>query len=366
MCNAWNHPPGCTCGWGGEGHAGRSPGGTGRAFGDILDRGVPRTTADHATYWYAPPSIRESYCVPNAHCPVCGATVFFYQSTSGGRVFFDELGPPWPKHPCTDNSVRRYYEQDVRPNRTQTAPVRRFSWEKEGWEPVQFVRLARTSNADVTHVSGASMIGTVDCYITHGHLDAQAPWLMRRTATAEIELSTLVTSQMRGNSVTPEVFSTFRTFNLAAAYVQNRRRSSMKAHGTLVTRGADVRVREARQQSEVAQELITQWQRKYDGLRHNRPLWRGVVAELAMEYSHLSIELIEQVLALHTDTATYRDRFAKTSRRYNLGGRRIDEPSWLRVLFSQISGVCTKTPASSAKGVRYAQLHSIIEQALRK
>jgi hypothetical protein len=40
---------------------------------------------------------------PNANCPVCGAQVFFYQNEHGSRVFFDELGPPWPKHPCTDN-----------------------------------------------------------------------------------------------------------------------------------------------------------------------------------------------------------------------------------------------------------------------
>lgn len=39
---------------------------------------------------------------PNAECPVCGADVFFYQNEQGSRVFFDELGPPWPKHPCTD------------------------------------------------------------------------------------------------------------------------------------------------------------------------------------------------------------------------------------------------------------------------
>src|SRR4051812_38741158 len=44
-----------------------------------------------------------SYVNPNARCPVCGASVYFYQSPFGGRVFFDELGPPWPKHPCTDN-----------------------------------------------------------------------------------------------------------------------------------------------------------------------------------------------------------------------------------------------------------------------
>lgn len=46
-----------------------------------------------------------SYVDPNAHCPVCGERVFFYQSPNGGRVFFDHLGWPWPKHPCTDNPI---------------------------------------------------------------------------------------------------------------------------------------------------------------------------------------------------------------------------------------------------------------------
>jgi hypothetical protein len=45
----------------------------------------------------------QSYVNPNAHCPVCGEIVFFYQSPYGGRVYFDDLGWPWPKHPCTDN-----------------------------------------------------------------------------------------------------------------------------------------------------------------------------------------------------------------------------------------------------------------------
>lgn len=44
-----------------------------------------------------------SYVNPNAHCPVCGEKVWFYQSPYGGRVFFDNLGWPWPKHRCTDN-----------------------------------------------------------------------------------------------------------------------------------------------------------------------------------------------------------------------------------------------------------------------
>jgi hypothetical protein len=47
----------------------------------------------------------STFINPNANCPVCGAEVFFYQNQHGSRVFFDELGPPWPKHPCTDNAA---------------------------------------------------------------------------------------------------------------------------------------------------------------------------------------------------------------------------------------------------------------------
>jgi hypothetical protein len=54
-----------------------------------------------------------SYVNANANCPVCGAAVYFYQSPYGGRVFFDDLGPPWPKHPCTDNSLTRQYIHDA-------------------------------------------------------------------------------------------------------------------------------------------------------------------------------------------------------------------------------------------------------------
>ena len=41
---------------------------------------------------------------PNARCPECDAPVFYYANEYGSRVFFDDLGPPWPKHPCTDRS----------------------------------------------------------------------------------------------------------------------------------------------------------------------------------------------------------------------------------------------------------------------
>lgn len=33
-------------------------------------------------------------------CPRCNASVFFFQCDHGSKVFFDELGEPWPIHDC--------------------------------------------------------------------------------------------------------------------------------------------------------------------------------------------------------------------------------------------------------------------------
>tara|TARA_Y100001934_G_C11848619_1_gene538526 strand:+ start:390 stop:614 length:225 start_codon:yes stop_codon:yes gene_type:complete len=48
MCNAWNHPPGCTCGWGGEGHLGVNP------YGNWGENYVTQSTdasVDSSTGW---------------------------------------------------------------------------------------------------------------------------------------------------------------------------------------------------------------------------------------------------------------------------------------------------------------------------
>lgn len=96
-CNAWNHPPSCDCGWGGD------TGGGGGGWHNSAESGTPRS-AEPGRWGRYEAARFESYTIPNARCPVCHAKVFFYQSEHGGRVFFDPpLGPPWPKHPCTDN-----------------------------------------------------------------------------------------------------------------------------------------------------------------------------------------------------------------------------------------------------------------------
>jgi hypothetical protein len=86
--------------------------------------------------------IWRSFVNPNARCPECKDLVYFYQSENGGRVFFDELGPPWPKHPCTDRRTWgwpagtgfRLKEDEVK---EATRPA---SWQREGWVPVAMVK----------------------------------------------------------------------------------------------------------------------------------------------------------------------------------------------------------------------------------
>lgn len=128
MCNACNHPPGCVCGWGGYGHLGRrSPGGLNAV------QSAPHAETSHRTLLLARYRTVESFTVPNATCPVCGCRVYFYQSPDGGRVFFDDLGPPWPKHACTDNAVSVPRFSSLRAA-IQTSRAH-LAWRRQGWEP---------------------------------------------------------------------------------------------------------------------------------------------------------------------------------------------------------------------------------------
>ena len=85
-----------------------------------------------------------SWSEPNAICPVCGQAVFFYQNENGSRVFFDQLGPPWLKHPCTDiQSVpiaRRTQSQAVLEHDTALNPQETGAVQA-GWIPYEVIRI---------------------------------------------------------------------------------------------------------------------------------------------------------------------------------------------------------------------------------
>jgi hypothetical protein len=129
MCNAWNHPPGCTCGWGGLGHKGRGSTGMKRHLSSSWPPGIPPISA----------SI-HSITIPNAKCPVCGESVFYYCNEHGSSVFFDELGPPWPKHPCTDNENQS--SPRVLSIQETMGDNRLHKWKTDGWVPYQVETIA--------------------------------------------------------------------------------------------------------------------------------------------------------------------------------------------------------------------------------
>lgn len=107
----FNHYADCTCGW--CVNYGRMSGSERRR----LESDMRRRDAVRELKQASARSISGCYVNPNAKCPVCGAGVFFYANEHGSRVFFDDLGPPWPKHPCTD--IPRDYVP------TSRAPIRR-------------------------------------------------------------------------------------------------------------------------------------------------------------------------------------------------------------------------------------------------
>lgn len=78
MCNAYNHPPGCTCGFGGYTGSG----------GYVT---LPPSWSLHRN--------RDPVTRPTT-CWECGAAVYFYRDENGGCALFDDLGAPWQIHIC--------------------------------------------------------------------------------------------------------------------------------------------------------------------------------------------------------------------------------------------------------------------------
>lgn len=174
MCNAWNHPPTCACGWGGDGHSGKSGGGLfagGRLSDDLAD-------------------IAAGYVNPNARCPECGATVFFYQSPEGGRVFFDALGPPWPKHPCTDRGRDVIYFGHLDVNGSASHGSLQVS--ADGWVPFLCDDIKEIPHKEgIFELSGFVADERQTYFVKVFGLAERAPYFLKRTSSDWVEMSTL-------------------------------------------------------------------------------------------------------------------------------------------------------------------------------
>lgn len=105
MCNAHNHPPGCQCGWGGDGHQG---GGLGTTLASV-------SSADRTYAHYQSPmrklatDLGSSLTFPTT-CWYCSSSIYLYAHLNGGFAIFDELGPPWPKHDCRGFTARQHID----------------------------------------------------------------------------------------------------------------------------------------------------------------------------------------------------------------------------------------------------------------
>ena len=111
--------------------------------GQFISNRLPMPRTNKSTYIRARSKFAPfSWAVPNAYCPVCGAEVFYYQNENGSRVFFDALGPPWPKHPCTDNQkidVRYYTLPDDNSNHLAIKGWVGSASIRQGWMPYEII-----------------------------------------------------------------------------------------------------------------------------------------------------------------------------------------------------------------------------------
>lgn len=57
-------------------------------------------------------------------------------------MFFDELGPPWPKHPCTDSGSISAGVAEAK----RKLPVDCSAWVDEGWRPIELRYDAEVDN----------------------------------------------------------------------------------------------------------------------------------------------------------------------------------------------------------------------------
>jgi len=124
----------------------------------------------------------QSFTRPTT-CDICGGKCFYYENEYGSKVFFQELGPPWPKHDCI--------------KRQQQRPKPPWQWELSGYEPcvifkaipvVQLQRLVVYVRRLINGQSLALRVGARDIksFINRLH----QPFLIKAVAPTVWELNT--------------------------------------------------------------------------------------------------------------------------------------------------------------------------------
>lgn len=128
MCNAKNHHKACNCGFGQQGGV-KFKYRKQKEFAFSKGKATPRLSfariCEHS---------------PNSRCPSCREPTFYYKNEFGSSVFFDELGPPWPKHPCMDSN-------NDSPLKLTKGIHKPSAALKDGWQPVELVEAGKNRNS---------------------------------------------------------------------------------------------------------------------------------------------------------------------------------------------------------------------------
>jgi len=90
-CNGHKHPWNCTC-----------------KFGGTSSNTAKRLPAPQTPDLFSVPHVPRHYTKPQIRCPFCNEPVFYCRLSNEGSAYFDKIGHPWPKHPCTDKSSKLY------------------------------------------------------------------------------------------------------------------------------------------------------------------------------------------------------------------------------------------------------------------
>jgi len=210
MCNAWNHPPGCSCGWGGEGNNGGGRGLAADAFG------LTRFT-DWARTRYRQES--RAFVNPNAKCPICKKGVFFYQSPEGGRVFFDQLGKPWPKHACFTKSPESF-------EIVQSLALDVKELKHSEWMPFICHSIAHASlvGPEIYVLEGLYDDNEIKLFCKQDSLRVRSPYLMKKSDLTG-NIFTVSSVLFKGSNVEPFEFQASRS---AIHFLANQNRNFQK------------------------------------------------------------------------------------------------------------------------------------------
>jgi len=207
-CNAWNHSEDCRCGWGGDGHLGQR----------TLFTSLVQPSILFKTYR----ELLLGFTNPNAKCPECGDPVFFYSSPHGGRIFFDELGPPWPKHPCTDRG-RPITLTSI--NSNEPGLISEFV--NSGWSPFlcQDIHSVRGENS-VFELTGLLQNSKQTFFTRKNSLSEGAPFVVRSEEDGSVWMSTIITSK---GEIKAETFRVFKFESDVRSLMSSKSPSQLKS-----------------------------------------------------------------------------------------------------------------------------------------